>query len=125
MLLGERDFPAFRAAECQAISPVKIMQRADIRRHGDLVVLDFVATAFLHHMVRNLVGSLVAIGQGRHRPQWIGELLASRDRRLAAPTFPAAGLYLIAVNYPARWGLPTDDASDFLSLLPVTGPATP
>ncbi|MBN8455258.1 tRNA pseudouridine(38-40) synthase TruA [Accumulibacter sp.] len=123
LLLGEQDFSAFRAAECQAISPVKVMQRADIRRHGDLVVLDFVATAFLHHMVRNLVGSLVAIGQGKRRPQWIGELLASRDRRLAAPTFPAAGLYLVAVHYPARWGLPVGDASDFVALLPAAGPA--
>ncbi len=124
MLLGEQDFSAFRAAECQAISPVKIMQRADIQRHGDLVVLDFVASAFLHHMVRNLVGTLVAIGQGKRRPQWIGELLASRDRRLAAPTFPSAGLYLVAVNYPARWGLPASDARDLLSLLPAACPAT-
>ncbi|EXI76608.1 MAG TPA: tRNA pseudouridine(38-40) synthase TruA [Candidatus Accumulibacter phosphatis] len=124
LLLGEQDFSAFRAAECQAVSPVKIMQRADIRRDGDLVVLDFVATAFLHHMVRNLVGSLVAVGQGKRQPQWIGELLASRDRRLAAPTFPAAGLYLVAVNYPSIWGLPAGDESDFIPPIPAGDPAT-
>jgi tRNA pseudouridine38-40 synthase len=98
-LLGERDFSAFRAAECQAKSPVKIMRRADIRRFGDLLVFDFEASAFLHHMVRNLVGSLVEVGQGRHPPEWIAELLAKGDRRLAAPTFAAAGLYLVAVRY--------------------------
>ena len=118
LLLGEQDFSAFRAAECQAISPVKIMHRAELQRFGDLIVLDFEASAFLHHMVRNLVGSLVAIGQGRHPPEWIAELLANRDRRLAAPTFPAAGLYLVAVHYPARWGLPPADESAGQPLMP-------
>ncbi|HNC51400.1 MAG TPA: tRNA pseudouridine(38-40) synthase TruA [Accumulibacter sp.] len=106
LLLGERDFSAFRAAECQANSPVKIMRRAEIRRFGDLLVFDFEASAFLHHMVRNLVGSLVFVGQGKRPPEWIGELLAAADRRLAAPTFVAAGLYLVAVGYSPRWGLP-------------------
>jgi tRNA pseudouridine38-40 synthase len=109
-LLGEQDFSAFRAAECQAMSPVKVMRRADIRCFGDLMVFDFEASAFLHHMVRNLVGSLVAVGQGRHPPEWIAELLAAGDRRLAAPTFAAAGLYLVGVGYAARWGLPAGDA---------------
>ncbi|MEF8699122.1 MAG: tRNA pseudouridine(38-40) synthase TruA [Candidatus Accumulibacter sp. UW20] len=109
-LLGEQDFSAFRAAECQAMSPVKVMRRVDIRRFGDLMVFDFEASAFLHHMVRNLVGSLVAVGQGRHPPEWIAELLAAGDRRLAAPTFAAAGLYLVGVGYAARWGLPAGDA---------------
>ncbi|MEF8714434.1 MAG: tRNA pseudouridine(38-40) synthase TruA [Accumulibacter sp.] len=113
-LLGERDFSAFRAAECQAKSPVKIMHRADIRRFGDLLVFDFEASAFLHHMVRNLVGSLVEVGQGRHPPEWIAELLAKGDRRLAAPTFAAAGLYLAAVRYLPHWGLPSSDGTLFL-----------
>lgn len=118
-LLGERDFSAFRAAECQANSPVKIMRRAEIRRFGDLLLLDFEASAFLHHMVRNLVGSLVHVGQGKHPPEWIAELLAAGDRRLAAPTFAAAGLYLVAVRYRPQWGLPTADAPPFLPLLPT------
>lgn len=105
-LLGERDFSAFRAAECQAPSPIKTMYRADVRRQGDCLLFDFESSAFLHHMVRNLVGSLVLVGQGKRPPEWIGELLEAGDRRLAAPTFPAAGLYLISVNYPSHWDLP-------------------
>jgi len=107
--VGEHDFSAFRAAECQAKSPVKTLRRAEVRRVGDLVVFDFEASAFLHHMVRNMVGSLVYVGQGKHAPGWIAELLAERDRRRAAPTFAAAGLYLVGVEYEARWGLPGGD----------------
>ena len=114
LLLGERDFSAFRAAECQAISPVKIMRRAEVRRFDDLIVFDFEASAFLHHMVRNLVGSLVAVGQGKHAPEWIAELLTRGDRRLAAPTFAAAGLYLAAVRYQPHWGLPNTAATLFM-----------
>lgn len=107
--VGEHDFSAFRAAECQAKSPVKTLRRAEVRRVGDLVVFDFEASAFLHHMVRNMVGSLVYVGQGKHAPGWIAELLDERDRRRAAPTFAAAGLYLVGVEYEARWGLPGGD----------------
>ena len=110
-LLGEHDFSAFRAANCQAKSPVKTVRRADVRRSGDLIVFDFEAGAFLHHMVRNLVGSLVYVGQGKHAPVWMAQLLASGDRRLAAPTFSAAGLYLAGVLYEPRWGLPACDDS--------------
>jgi tRNA pseudouridine38-40 synthase len=78
------------------------------------VIFDFEASAFLHHMVRNLVGSLVAVGQGKHPPEWITELLAKGDRRLAAPTFAAAGLYLLAVRYPPQWGLPVADDTLYL-----------
>jgi len=106
LLLGEHDFSAFRAADCQAKSPVKTVRKATVRRSGELIVFDFEAGAFLHHMVRNLVGSLVYVGQGKHAPEWIVELLESRDRRLAAPTFSAAGLYLAGVDYEAHWGLP-------------------
>ncbi|HNB66400.1 tRNA pseudouridine(38-40) synthase TruA [Accumulibacter sp.] len=116
LLLGEHDFSAFRAAECQAVSPVKFMYQARVERNGDLLVFDFIASAFLHHMVRNLVGSLVHVGQGKQAPDWISSLLASRDRRLAAPTFTADGLYLVAVHYPARWGLPV---ADDIPLLPL------
>ncbi|MBN9422378.1 MAG: tRNA pseudouridine(38-40) synthase TruA [Candidatus Accumulibacter sp. 66-26] len=107
--VGEHDFSAFRAAECQAKSPVKTLRRAEVRRVGDLVVFDFEASAFLHHMVRNMVGSLVYVGQGKHAPGWIAELLDERDRRRAAPTFAAAGLYLVGVEYEACWGLPAGD----------------
>jgi tRNA pseudouridine38-40 synthase len=106
LLLGEHDFSAFRSSECQASSPVRNLQRIDIERHGDYVFFDFSANAFLHHMIRNLVGTLVYVGKGKHAPEWAGEVLASRDRSKAAPTFDAAGLYLTHVDYDAAWGLP-------------------
>lgn len=106
LLLGEHDFSAFRAADCQAKSPVKTVRRAEVRRFGDRIFFDFEAGAFLHHMVRNLVGSLVYVGQGKQRAEWITELLDQRDRRLAAPTFSPAGLYLVDVKYEPHWGLP-------------------
>ena len=109
LLLGEHDFSSFRAAECQAKSPVKTMRLAAVRRAGKLIIFDFEAGAFLQHMVRNLVGSLVYIGQGKHSPEWMAHLLQARERRLAAPTFSAAGLYLAAVRYDAHWGLPASD----------------
>jgi len=105
-LLGEHDFSSFRSAECQAKSPVRAIERAEIRACGLYVVFDFTANAFLHHMVRNIVGCLVYIGKGNYPPQWLAELIDARDRRLAAPTFPAEGLYLSAVRYDARWSLP-------------------
>ena len=116
LLLGEHDFSAFRAADCQARTPVKTMRQASVRRQGEWIVFDFEASAFLHHMVRNLVGSLVYIGQGKHPPQWMAELLAAKDRRHAAPTFAADGLYLLGVCYECRWGLPTAEA-DGMGLL--------
>ena len=105
-LLGERDFSSFRSSECQARSPVRTMERAEIRASGPYVLFDFTANAFLHHMVRNIVGSLVYVGKGEHPEQWLAELIAARDRRLAAPTFAADGLYLSLVRYEARWNLP-------------------
>ncbi len=105
-LIGEHDFSAFRAAECQAKTPVKHLYRADIERQGECIVFDFHANAFLHHMIRNLVGSLVHIGQGKHPPKWMAELLLERDRTRSAPTFDAAGLYFADVEYDARWQLP-------------------
>jgi tRNA pseudouridine38-40 synthase len=106
LLLGTHDFTTFRAAECQAKTPVKELRQARVRRLGDMIVFDFEATAFLHHMIRNLVGSLVYIGKGKHEPGWITELLEARDRRLAAPTFSPSGLYLAGVTYEPHWGLP-------------------
>lgn len=105
-LLGTHDFSAFRAAECQAKSPVKTLARVDIVAAGPFVRFDFSANAFLHHMIRNLVGALVYVGSGREPPGWIGELLAARDRARAAPTFAADGLYFTGADYDGRFGLP-------------------
>jgi tRNA pseudouridine38-40 synthase len=105
-LVGEHDFSAFRAAECQAKTPVRTVHSITIDRHGDEIHLVIRANAFLHHMVRNIVGSLVYIGAGKQAPSWAGELLAGRDRRKAAPTFAPEGLYLERVEYDPKWGLP-------------------
>ncbi|MGH8637844.1 MAG: tRNA pseudouridine(38-40) synthase TruA, partial [Burkholderiales bacterium] len=105
LLLGVHDFSAFRAAECQAQSPSRELRRLDIERRGELIVMRFAANAFLQRMVRNIVGSLVYVGKGRYPPQWLGELLAGRDRSAAAPTFAPDGLYLTAVEYDSAWGL--------------------
>lgn len=105
-LLGEHDFSAFRAADCQAKTPLKTLHRAEVLRCGDMVVFEFCASAFLHHMVRNLVAALIAVGHGRCTPEWLAELLAGRDRTRGAATFPAAGLYFAGVDYESRWCLP-------------------
>jgi tRNA pseudouridine38-40 synthase len=110
-LLGEHDFSAFRASACQAASPVKTLRRLDIRRQGALWIFDFDASAFLHHMVRNLLGSLVFVGSGRRPPGWMAELLAARSREAAAPTFAADGLYFVGPYYDAVLGLPTHTAA--------------
>lgn len=109
-LLGTHDFSAFRAAECQAKSPVKTMHDIRIERHGDLIVFTLRANAFLHHMVRNIVGSLVAVGCGNQRPEWMSELLTAGDRSRAAPTFMPDGLYLGRIDYDAKWDLPQENA---------------
>lgn len=109
-LLGEHDFSAFRAAECQAKTPVRTLSELSIRRVQDFVLFDFRANAFLHHMVRNIIGGLVYVGKGKHTPARLGEILAGRDRKLAAPTFAADGLYLSGVEYPAQWAIPAFEA---------------
>ncbi len=105
-LLGEHDFGAFRDAQCQAKTPVRTLHEARIERARNLVVFTFRANAFLHHMVRNLVGCLVYVGAGREDAEWLGRVLASTDRRFAAPTFAPDGLYLTAIEYDAAFGLP-------------------
>ena len=105
-LAGTHDFSAFRAAECQAKSPVKTLMRIDVAMQGSLIRFDFSADAFLHHMLRNIVGSIVYVGAGKHPPAWIGELLEARDRTRAAPTFAPNGLYLTGADYPAHFALP-------------------
>jgi len=108
MLLGEHDFSAFRAAECQAKSPVRTLHALDIERRGECVIFTLRANAWLQHMVRNIVGMLVYVGAGRQPAQWATQLLESRDRSLAAPTFGPEGLYLDAVEYDARWNIPAN-----------------
>jgi tRNA pseudouridine38-40 synthase len=105
-LLGEHDFSAFRSSECQAKTPVKNLQRLDITQRGDTIFFDLTADAFLHHMVRNIVGSLVYVGKGKHPPQWMREVLEARNRKHAAPTFMPGGLYLKRIHYDPKWNLP-------------------
>lgn len=113
-LLGEHDFSAFRAAECQAKSPVRQLHKLEIRQQGRFFVFELCANAFLHHMVRNLVGSLVYVGKGKHSPAWLQEILAGRNRARAAPTFSPAGLYLEKIHYGPEWGLPEFEPDDWL-----------
>jgi len=108
-LLGEHDFTAFRSAECQARTPVRTLLALEVEARGERIDFVLRANAFLHHMVRNIVGTLVYVGKGKHPPGWVGELLESRDRARAAPTFGAAGLYLERVEYEARWDLPRQE----------------
>jgi tRNA pseudouridine38-40 synthase len=105
-LVGTHDFSAFRAAACQAKSPVRSVRHARISAEGDYWLFDFCADAFLHHMIRNLVGALVYVGKGKHPPDWMAQLLAAKDRTRAAPTFAPDGLYLCGVEYPPDWPLP-------------------
>jgi tRNA pseudouridine38-40 synthase len=105
-LVGTHDFSAFRAAECQAKSPTKTLTGVGIAVDGDELRFDFRANAFLHHMIRNIVGSLVYVGAGKHPPGWVAELLAKRDRTRAAPTFAPDGLYFTGADYDAKWALP-------------------
>jgi tRNA pseudouridine38-40 synthase len=105
-LAGTHDFSAFRAAECQAASPVKTLSPIAIDATGEFLRLEFSANAFLHHMIRNIVGALVYVGAGKAPATWIADLLTARDRTRAAPTFAADGLYLTGADYDAKWGLP-------------------
>lgn len=105
-LIGEQDFTSFRAAGCQARNPVRNVTSVRVTRRGELVTIDVAANAYLQHMVRNMAGTLMEIGKGRHEPSWVAELLAARDRTLAAATAPPQGLYLWRVDYPPEHGLP-------------------
>lgn len=104
-LIGTHDFSAFRAAECQAKSPVKQLTQLDITVDRHLIYFDLRADAFLHHMVRNIVGCLVYVGKGRYPAEWLQQVLLGLDRSKAAPTFAPDGLYLCGVEYEAHWGL--------------------
>ena len=101
VLIGTHDFSSFRSADCQAASPVKTLRHIGIERRGAYWCIDVDASAFLHHMVRNIVGCLVAVGSGQQVPSWLGEVLRARNRAVAAPTFPPEGLYFIGPYYDA------------------------
>lgn len=105
-LLGEHDFTSFRAVQCQSRTPWRNVEHLKVTRLGDYVVIDIKANAFVHHMVRNIAGSLMEIGCGNQPLTWMAELLEARERALAAATAKAAGLYLVAVDYPERFDLP-------------------
>jgi len=105
-LLGEQDFTSFRSAQCEAKSPMRNVHHVRVNRFGDFVIVEIQANAFLHHMVRNIVGVLLRIGAGFASPNWLLEVLHAKDRRQAAETAPPTGLYLYQVNYPEPYGFP-------------------
>lgn len=105
-LLGEHDFSSFRAAACQALSPIKTIERIEIAQKGAYWRFEFEANAFLHHMIRNIMGCLIYIGQGRQPVAWMDEVLEARSRDVAAPTFSPDGLYFLGPRYDPAWGLP-------------------
>lgn len=105
-LVGKHDFNAYRAVACQAKSPVRTVYRLEVTRRDELILIDIVANAFLHHMVRNITGVLMAIGAGEYEPIWAKEVLEGRDRSLGGVTAPPGGLYLMEVIYPEAFALP-------------------
>lgn len=107
-LLGERDFSAFRTVHCQAAHARRELQHIEVRRQDDVIEVEVQANAFLHHMVRNIVGSLLMVGRGERAEGWIAELLAGLDRTVAGPTAPPTGLVFIGPRYPAGWNLPAE-----------------
>jgi tRNA pseudouridine38-40 synthase len=116
-LLGEHDFSSFRSSECQSKTPVKTLYQLDIHQHGPWIYFVVRGNAFLHHMVRNLVGSLLAVGSGKESPDWLKSVLEARNRQLAAPTYMPDGLYLIRVGYPEHFEIPEPNLAG--SLLPL------
>jgi tRNA pseudouridine38-40 synthase len=106
-LVGEHDFAAFRSAECQSRSTVRQMLNVDLHRRDSLITMDFSANAFLHNMVRIIVGCLVEVGSGKRSPAWLAKVRDGRDRNRAAATAEASGLYLVCASYDGSWNLPT------------------
>ncbi len=107
-LLGTHDFSSYRALGCQARSPVRTIQRLEVRREGERILIEVTADGFLHHMVRNIAGVLITIGQGERPVEWSRQVLGYRDRTLGGVTAPPQGLYLVGVAYPEEFGLPPD-----------------
>lgn len=105
--LGEHDFSSFRDSDCQSVSPFRLVKKVKVYRVGELIFFDIIANAFLHHMVRNMVGVLLEIGTKKHEPEWAREVLIARDRKAAGVTAKPNGLYLIGVQYPEEFALST------------------
>jgi tRNA pseudouridine38-40 synthase len=105
LLLGENDFTSFRSVECQSKTPMRNIHKLQVTRTNDLVIIDITANAFLHHMVRNIAGVLIAVGSGKHPVTWVGEVLKAKDRKLGAETAPPYGLYLVQVTYPQEFAV--------------------
>ena len=110
-LIGEHDFTSFRASTCQAKTPVKTINRIEIGQRGAYWRFEFEANAFLHHMIRNIMGCLVVIGQGQQSAAWMRDVLSARNRDAAAPTFSPDGLYFLGPVYAGQWNLPSRTAA--------------
>jgi tRNA pseudouridine38-40 synthase len=117
-LRGHYDFSAFRSSECQSKSPIRRLERLTVERVGDWVVIEATANAFLHHMMRNIAGLLIAVGRGEAPPSWAREVLEGRDRTRGAPTAPADGLYFWDVRYPEAFNLPSGRAAQRSIIIP-------
>lgn len=113
-LVGEHDFTSFRASSCQSKSPVRNLTRISVTRNGDMVAIDVSANAFLHHMIRNLAGTLIKVGLGEKPTNWVGTVLEARDRTMAGVTAPPDGLYLTNVSYPEHFALPSTESDQWL-----------
>jgi tRNA pseudouridine38-40 synthase len=118
-LIGEHDFTSFRASECQARTPMRQMHEITVERRGELIVISVLANAFLHHMVRNIAGVLIAIGAGERPVHWAAEVLAARDRKQGGITAPPAGLYLVGVRYAQALRLPSEPVPVLPAACPV------
>ena len=120
-MVGEHDFTSLRAVQCQAKNPVRTVHHLSVQRFGALIILDIQANAFLHHMVRNVAGVLMAIGAGKRAASWVPDVLAKRDRRAAGVTAPPWGLYFVKANYPAFFDVPEESIGPAF-IAPLTGP---
>lgn len=107
-LLGEHDFSSFRAINCQAKTARRMLHRIDVKRNGDFITIDVKANAFLHHMVRNIAGTLLKVGEGNAPPEWVQEVLLARDRKQSGITAPSTGLYLVDIEYPSQFSIPSN-----------------
>lgn len=114
-LIGEHDFSSFRSSACESKSPMREVQSFSVYRQGDFIIIEIQANAFLHHMVRNIVGVIIRIGRGLKEPEWMQELLLIKDRKQAAETAPASGLYLIRVEYPSPYIFPESSLNQIVN----------
>lgn len=116
-LLGEHDFSSFRGSGCQAKSPIRTIYTLEIIRQGHIIILNVQANAFLHHMVRNIAGMLIAVGDNTHEPLWANEVLTACDRRVSGITASPSGLYLVEVAYPEQFDIPKPSHGPFVNLI--------